>query len=148
VIFGHVGVENAKGANHLAAYVGKQRIFDRISLTETLQNLARVIGDRCRVDSVGFELFERELQLDELIAAVGSPISTAAEYEQQAIRPQQVVQLSTLAVLISERKIRDPFADLWSGLKSVVLSLDELQPVSRCDIRATGSHPADHSVQN
>jgi hypothetical protein len=35
---------------------------------------------------VRLEAFERELQLDELIAAVRSPISAAAEDQQQSVR--------------------------------------------------------------
>ena len=59
--------------------------LDVVSRAESFENFARVISNRCGVDPVRLEFFKRELQLDELVAAVGSPIGAAAEDQQQPI---------------------------------------------------------------
>ena len=79
MIFRNVGVEYSKPADHLAPDIRKERIFYFVGLAKPLQNFARVIGYRGGIYSVRFEAFERELQLDELVAAVGSP-SKAMQY--------------------------------------------------------------------
>src|SRR5229473_1791568 len=147
VIFRNVGVEYSKPADHLAPDIRKERIFYFVGLAKPLQNFARVIGYRRSVYSVCLEAFERELQLDELVAAVGSPISAAAEDQQQPVRSSQIVQLPNLTVLVGDGKIGHLLANVRSGPIAVILCLDKLQPVLRRDVRATRSHPADHAVQ-
>ena len=77
VIFRNVGIEYSERSDHIAAHIRQQRILYFVGIAEPLQNFARVIGYRRGVYAVGLEAFERELQLDELIAAVRSPISAA-----------------------------------------------------------------------
>ena len=91
MIFRDIRVEYSKCPNHFTADVGKKRVLNLVSRTEPFQNLARVIGYRCSIDAVRLQILERELQLDELIAAVGSPIGAAAEYQQQSVGSHQVV---------------------------------------------------------
>ena len=85
MIFRNVGVEYSKRPDHLAPDIRKERILYFVGIAEPLQNFARVISDRRGIYSVRPEVFERELQLDELVAAVGSPIGAAAEDQQQPI---------------------------------------------------------------
>ena len=99
VILGDVGVENPEGADDLAADVRKQRVFDLVRVAEITENFARVVGNRCGIDSVRFQLSKGVLQLDELIAAIGSPVCAAAEDQQQAFWTHQIVQRSTAAGL-------------------------------------------------
>jgi hypothetical protein len=146
VIFGNVGVEYSERTDHLAAHIRQQRILYFVGIAEPLQNFARVIGYRRGVYAVGLEAFERELQLDELIAAVRSPISAAAENQQQPVRSSQIAQRPNLTVLIGEGEIRHLLANLGSGSVTVVLCFDKVQPVLGRDIGAAGSHPADHTV--
>jgi hypothetical protein len=148
VIFGNVGVEYSERTDLLAAHIRQQRILYFVGIAEPLQNFARVIGYRRGVYAVGLEAFERELQLDELIAAVRSPISAAAENQQQPVRSSQIAQRPNLTVLIGEGEIRHLLANLGSGSVTVVLCFDKVQPVLGRDIGAAGSHPADHTVQN
>src|SRR5229473_7294309 len=75
------------------------------------------------------ESFERELQLDELIAAVRSPISAAAEDQQQPVRSRQIAQCPNPTVLIREAEIGHLLANSGSGPITVVLCLDKVQPV-------------------
>jgi hypothetical protein len=79
VIFGDVGIENSERADDLAAGVREQRIVNLCGLAEGGKNFARIVGDRRGVDTGGLQSLERLLQLDELVAAVGSPIGAAAE---------------------------------------------------------------------
>ena len=134
MIFRNVGVEYSKPADHLAPDIRKERIFYFVGLAKPLQNFARVIGYRGGIYSVRFEAFERELQLDELVAAVGSPISAAAEDQQQPVRSGQIVQRPNLTVLVGEGKIGHPLANVRSGPITVILCLDKLQPVLRRDM--------------
>jgi len=89
VIFRDIGVEYPKCPNHFAADIREERVLNLVSLTEPFQGLAGVVGDRRGIDSVRLEILERELQLDELIAAIGSPIGASTEDKQQTVRPHQ-----------------------------------------------------------
>jgi len=85
VIFRNVGIQYPERADNLATDIRQERILDFISRAERFENLPRVVGNRCGINPVRFEFSKRELQLDELVAAVGSPIGTAAEDQQQPI---------------------------------------------------------------
>ena len=91
MIFRDIRVEYSKCPNHFAADIGEERVLNLASLTEPFQDLAGVVGYRRGIDSVCLEILERELQLDELIAAIGSPTGAAAEDQQQPVRPHQFV---------------------------------------------------------
>ncbi len=91
VIFRNVGVEYSERTDHLAAHIRQQRILYFVGIAEPLQNVARVIGYRRSIYPMRLEPFERKLQLDELIAAVRSPISAAAEDQQQTVGSKQFV---------------------------------------------------------
>jgi hypothetical protein len=82
VIFRDICVEYPEFPNHFAADIGEERVRNLVSLTESFQDLAGVVSYRRGIDSVCLEILERELQLDELIAAIGSPIGAAAEDQQ------------------------------------------------------------------
>ena len=85
VVVGNVGVEDSEGADNFATDIREHGIFDLVACRETEENFTRIIGDRRCINSVGFQLSECVLQLDELIAAIGSPVRAAAEDEQQPI---------------------------------------------------------------
>ena len=94
------------------------------------------------------EFSKRELQLDELVAAVGSPICAPAEDQQQPIWSHQVGQRPAFAMLIGQRKVRYLLADFWTGAVAVVLGFDELAPVIGSNILSAGSVFADHIVKD
>ena len=79
VIFRYVGIEDSIRANDLTTRIRQKRICDLVGFAEIVQNLVRVVCNRRGVYSLRLELIQRELQLDELIAAVGSPIGAATE---------------------------------------------------------------------
>jgi hypothetical protein len=85
VILWNVGVQYPECADNFAADVRQEWKLDVVSRAESFENFARVIGNRCGVDPVRLEFSKTELQLDELVAAVGSPIGAAAEDQQQPI---------------------------------------------------------------
>ena len=85
VIFRNVGIQYPKRADNLATDIRQEGILYIVSCTESFENLTRIIGNRCGINSMRSEFSKRELQLDELIAAVGSPISAATENQQQPI---------------------------------------------------------------
>jgi hypothetical protein len=83
---------------------------------------------------VRLQFSERELQLDELVAAIGSPIGAAAKDQQQALRPHQVAQPSVLAVLIRQRKVGYRLSDLGTRVRSIVLRFHEIAPIIGSDV--------------
>jgi hypothetical protein len=88
------------------------------------------------------------LQLDELIAAVRSPIGTAAEHQQESVGSHQVIQRSDLTVLVRERELWNLLTNGGTGSVAVVLRLDEFEPVVERDVRTAGSEPPNHSVED
>jgi hypothetical protein len=82
MIFGDVGIENSECSDDLAADVREQWVFDIVRVGEITELFARIVGDRSRVDSMRFQLSKGILQLDELIAAIGSPICAATKDQQ------------------------------------------------------------------
>src|SRR5712691_7812782 len=100
------------------------------------------------MNALRLELSKRELQLDELVAAVGSPVSAAAEDQHQPVWPHQLRQRPALALLIGQGEIRNLLANLGPGTIAVVLCLDELKPIVGCDVSTSGRNPADHVVQD
>ena len=85
MIFRNVGIQYSERADDFATDIRQEWILDVISRTERFENLARVVGNRCSINPVRLEFSKRESQLDELVAAVGSPIGAAAEDQQQPI---------------------------------------------------------------
>ena len=78
-----------------------------------------------------FQFSKGVLQLDELVAAIGSPIGAAAEDQQQPVWSHQFVQRPVPAMLIGQREIGNLRADLGTGPVAVVLGLDELRASRR-----------------
>jgi hypothetical protein len=82
VIFRNVGIKYPECADYLATRIRQKRILNVVGRPESFKDLARVIRDRCRIKAMRLQCSERELQLDELVAAIGSPIGAAAENQQ------------------------------------------------------------------
>jgi hypothetical protein len=97
---------------------------------------------------VRLEFSKRELQLDELVAAVGSPIGAAAEDQQQPIWSHQVGQCSAPAMLVRQRKIRNLRADSRTGPVAVVLCVHESSPVVGRNVLSAGSEFADYLMKD
>ncbi len=148
MIFRNIGIQEPESADNLAAHIRQERILDFISRAERFENLPRVVGNRCGINPMRLEFSKRELQLDELVAAVGSPICAPAEDQQQPIWSHQVGQRPAFAMLIGQRKVRYLLADFWTGAVAVVLGFDELAPVIGSNILSAGSVFADHIVKD
>jgi len=95
-----------------------------------------------------FQLSEIVLQLDELIAAIGSPIGAATEDQQQAVGTHQIVQRTAMPGLIRKREFRDLLTNRRTSAEAIVLGLDELNPFIGLDASAAGFHFANDAVQN
>jgi hypothetical protein len=120
VILRNVGIKYAECADYLAAGIRQKWILNIVSRAEGFENLARVISNRRRINAVRLEFSERELQLDELVAAVGSPIGAAAEDQEQPIWSHQVVRSPPFPMLIGQRKVGDFLADFRTGAITVI----------------------------
>ena len=79
------------------------------------------------------------MQLNELVAAIRSPIRAAAEHQQQSIGSHQVIQRSGFTALIGQRKRGNLVSYRRPSSVIVVLGLDESEPVLRRDVCAAGS---------
>jgi len=107
VIFWNVGVQYPESADNFATDIRQEWILDVVSRAEGFENFARVIGNRCGINPVRLEFSKRELQLDELVAAVGSPIGAAAEDQQQPICSHELGQCSAPAMLVGQGEVRN-----------------------------------------
>ena len=100
VILRNVSVKYPECADYLAIRIGQKWILNVVGPAESFKDLARVIRDRCRINPVRLQRSEGKLQLDELVAAIGSPIGAAAENQQQPIWSHQIVRGPAFAMLI------------------------------------------------
>jgi hypothetical protein len=148
VIFWNVGVQYPEFADNFATNIRQEWKLDVVSRAESFENFARVIGNRCGIDPVRLEFSKRELQLDELVAAVGSPIGAAAEDQQQPIWSHQVGQCSAPAMLVGQRKIRNLRADFRTGPVAVVLGVHESSPVVGRNVLPAGSEFANYVMKD
>jgi hypothetical protein len=148
VIFWNVGVQYPESADNFATDIRQEWILDVASRAEGFENFARVIGNRCGIDPVRLEFSKRELQLDELVAAVGSPIGAAAEDQQQPICSHELGQCSAPAMLVGQGEIRNLRADFRTGLVTVVLGLHESSPVVGRNVLSAGREFADYVVKD
>ena len=87
---GNVGVEDSVSANHLAALVRQHRVGDPMGCREAGQDVGRIVTDAGELDPICLQRFVIVLQLDELRAAVGSPVGAAHKYQQQALGSAEV----------------------------------------------------------
>jgi hypothetical protein len=79
MIFGNVRVQDAEGANHAAADIRQERIANVVRLTKRLQDLARIVGNSGGMNTVRTQCLKGQVQLDELITTIRSPVGTAAK---------------------------------------------------------------------
>ena len=100
MIFRDIRIEYSKRTDHLAAGIRQQWKFDLVRFAEVTEYFLRIVSDRRCVDSVCGQFTKCVLQLDELVAAIGSPIGAAAENQQQAVRAGEIVQRPIAAGLI------------------------------------------------
>ena len=75
------------------------------------EDLARVIADRGKTEPSRANLGKRTLQLDELRAAVRSPVGRPEEHEHRALRTGEARKAVRAAVLIDQGKGRRGRAD-------------------------------------
>src|SRR5712692_7843362 len=108
-------------------------------LGEPARDVRRVVADGGDVNAVALETVDGILQLDELRAAVGSPIRAAEKDQQQPFRPDQLMQRPLLAVLVGQGEVGNFFADLGPGLGVVVGGGNVLLDHCRVDFPARGS---------
>jgi hypothetical protein len=98
---------------------------------EAAQDLLRIVSDDRYLDPMLLESGARLFQLNELAAAVGSPIGAAAEDQQQAIGAREVAKALSIAVLIGQREVGNFLADVETAGGAVILRLDELAELCR-----------------
>ena len=89
-----VWIEQAERPNDISSDVTEQRIADAVSRRERVQDRRGVRSDRYDVDPGRSGVVDREVQLDQLIAAVRSPIGRPGEDQQQAAITHELVARS------------------------------------------------------
>jgi hypothetical protein len=106
------GVDDAVPPDGGGADVRQERKGDLVPIGEVSQNLLRVVRDRRQSDAVLAEFVDPTLQLDELRAAVRSPIRGAEEYQHGAARPHDRFEGADAAGLIRKAEVRNALAHL------------------------------------
>ena len=119
-----VVIEKPELANDCAIGIGEQGEPDRVLVRKISEGLHRVIADGRDTQTLLFEQWTRLFQLDQLGAAVLSPIGTAVKYEKKAPRPGEIGQRPYDARLIRERKRGNALARFGTGSVMIVGSLD------------------------
>ena len=104
---------------------------------EAVQNLLRIVRDDRDIYSPLFEASARLLQLDELASAVGSPIGASTKDQKKSCATTEIAKLSFVAVLIHQCEVRYFLPDLKTGGCAIVLGLNEILKLARCDLLAT-----------
>ena len=79
-ILGDVGIQHAETLDHGAAFVGQERVADRVLRGEARERVAPVGCDRRDADTVRSYSLEAQIQLDQLISAVRSPVGRPREH--------------------------------------------------------------------
>src|SRR5260370_922669 len=78
-------VEDSKAADHGAIAIREQRRSDTVRFRKGMKNLRGVIADGRDAEAIALQHQTRLFQLDQLGAAVLSPIGAAIKDEQQAV---------------------------------------------------------------
>lgn len=74
-------IMNAKGMDRLAPFIGKEREGDFLQVAELLEYVYRVIADANNLHSNVVQFFNIVTQLNQLLAAVTSPVSRSIKDE-------------------------------------------------------------------
>ena len=109
-------VADVIGLDRPALGIGEHREADLHAVGEGLQGLGIVITEADNLDTGGFDRLEVALQLDQLRAAVGSPVGRAVEHQGDLALAEEFLQRALLALLILEGELRRLLADLQAGI--------------------------------
>jgi hypothetical protein len=80
------------------------------------EHLPRVIADRRQSDAFLSQFIDATLQLDELRAAVGSPVGRSQEDKHQPTFAHERLECSDTPVLVREAEVGNAFPDLGPPL--------------------------------
>src|ERR1700677_4638200 len=114
-----VAIEYPKAPNNDAARIGQQREPDAISLGETAESLLGIVANRGHPDALLFEERAGLFQLDQLGAAVLSPIGASVKHQKQTLGAGQILDRPQFAVLIRKGERRDSLT--WLGPGSIAI---------------------------
>ena len=76
-----------KRANNRATDIRQERIVNVIRFTKGMKGLTCVISDRGGMNAIRAQFVESDVQLNELITTIRSPICTTSEDQEQPLRP-------------------------------------------------------------
>jgi len=116
----HIRVENSEGADDGAAGIGKQREADAALLRKLHKRFEGVVADRRQADALLLQQMPRVFQLDQLGAAVLSPVRATVKNQEEAVRASEIGEHAQVAMLIGEGEIGDSFTWLRAGLVVIV----------------------------
>jgi hypothetical protein len=122
---GNIGIENAERLDDGAALVGEAWIAEMLRVGKAAKDLLRIVTDRGDLYPMGLEALARLFQLNELAAAVGSPIGTAGEDQQEAIGARELAKGLRIAVLVGQREVGNLVAYVEAAGGAIILRLDE-----------------------
>ena len=113
------GVQDAVAPDRRGTDVGQQGIGDAMPPAEVGEHVARVIADRRQPDTPRPQFIDPALQLDQLRAAVGSPVGRSKEDEHQPAITHERLERSGTSGLVGESEIGNALADLGTFLRDV-----------------------------
>lgn len=87
MIFRNVRIQDAKCANNRAPDIGQERVVNVIRFSKGMKSLPCVIRDRSGMNAIRAQLVEGQVQLNELITTIRSPICTTGEDQKEPLRP-------------------------------------------------------------
>ena len=105
-----IEVENAETADRSAAAVRKQRVSNTVLFGKGRERFLRIIADSRDADTVLLQHRTGMFQLDQLGAAVLSPVRAAVKHQQQSVRSGEIAQVPYRIMLVGKRKLRNPLA--------------------------------------
>jgi hypothetical protein len=106
------GVQDAKPPDGGGSGIRQERISNAMPLAEVRQDRGRVVADGGQPDAVLTQFFDAALQLDELRAAVRSPVRGAEEHQHRAARSHDRLQVVRATVLIVQVEVRHALTHL------------------------------------
>jgi hypothetical protein len=147
MIRGDVGIQNAERLDDGAALVGEARIAEMLRIGKAAEDFLRIVTDRGDLYPVSLETLARLFQLNELAAAVGSPIGAAGEDQQEAVGAREIAKVFWIAVLVGQREVGNLVAYVEAAGGAIILRLDEFLELGGRDF-LTAEHLAHDIVKN
>ena len=122
----HVAIEYPERPDHGAIVIGEQREADSMRIGKILEDFLGIVTDGRDPYAVFLQHGTRFFQLDQLGAAVLSPLRAAVKHKKQAVGPDEIVERSQNTLLIRKDEIGNALAGFRPRRVIVVGRVDVL----------------------